>query len=70
MSQLEKQVKEKLKEQHGYDFASEFWTDENIVMLQEIVGATEEVIHFDSNGMDGEQNDDFVRDNSNEWTVK
>ncbi|QQV91457.1 hypothetical protein M1M25_gp026 [Tenacibaculum phage Gundel_1] len=49
---IEKQVKEKLKEQHGYDFDSEFWTDENIVMLQEIVEATEEVILFDLNRID------------------
>ena len=45
-------VKNKLKDQHGYDFDSEFWTEDKVLMLQEIVESTREVIHFDSNGID------------------
>lgn len=48
---LIKEVKEKLIEQHGYDFNSEFWNDDNLVMLHEIIQATEEVVNFDLNGI-------------------
>lgn len=49
--ELIEQVKEKLAEEHGYDFESEFWTDQNIAMLQEVVEVTEEVISYDKNGI-------------------
>jgi hypothetical protein len=52
MTETLKLVKEKLQEQHGYDFDSEFWTDENLVMFQEIVEATGEVINYDLNGIE------------------
>ncbi|CAM1370399.1 hypothetical protein TPENAI_60867 [Tenacibaculum litopenaei] len=50
-NELIEQVKEKLAEEHGYDFESEFWTDENIAMLQEVVEATEEAIKDDNFGI-------------------
>ena len=38
------QVKDELEKQHGYDFDSEVWTDEWLVLLYDAVYATEKVI--------------------------
>lgn len=40
---IESKVKELLEEQYDFDFQSEFWTDDMIGVLDEIVEATQKV---------------------------
>ena len=41
---LSKKVKEELINEQGYNFDSEYWTNDNIVMFKEIMIATENVV--------------------------
>lgn len=38
-------VKKRLEENYGIDFLSEFWTDDQIVLLEDIVDATEKEVN-------------------------
>lgn len=38
-------VKKRLEENYGIDFLSEFWTDDQIVLLEDIVEATEKEVN-------------------------
>ena len=72
MDLLEK-VKEYLTKESGYDFASEFWTDENMCIVIDAVNAAEEVLknvqkptsvsakEFVKKWMDGHEPDTFVK---------
>ena len=42
--ELKKQVKSQLEEKFDYDFLSEFWTNDNLTMLDEVIETTQEVI--------------------------
>ena len=39
-------VKKRLEENYGIDFLSEFWTDDQIVLLEDIVDATEKEVNI------------------------
>ena len=41
---LRKKIKKELINKYGYDFDSEYWTDENIDMFEEIMKAAENVV--------------------------
>jgi len=39
-----KDLKKLLTEKYDYDFNSEFWTDENLVIIEEVFNATVEML--------------------------
>ena len=42
---IEEEVKQKLIEKYEYDFDSEWWTDVEITMMQEIIETTQYVVN-------------------------
>lgn len=42
-----KELKKMLTEKYEYDFDSEFWTDENLVIIEEVFNATIELMEKD-----------------------
>lgn len=41
---LKKRIRTELEDRFGYDFGSEFWTDDNLTMLEEIIEVTKDVV--------------------------